>query len=56
MKTSKVTSKEEFELLLEIRELKRKIGIADHPNNVEDLPAERDRLRRMVNICYGKDV
>jgi hypothetical protein len=50
-------SKEEFKLLLEIRQLKQTLGIADHPDReVPDLKAERDRLRKIVKVCYGEEI
>jgi hypothetical protein len=45
-------NKEEFNILLEIKQLKRRLGFAEHPTEVKDLKAERDRLRRLVRFCY----
>ena len=44
-------SKTEFKLLCEIRNLKRKLGLAESATKVVDLKAERDRLREIVKVC-----
>ena len=44
-------SKRDFEVLCEIRQLKRKLGIAEQLDSIMDLEAERDRLRRLVKVC-----
>ena len=46
--------KAEFKLLLEIRELKRQLGLAEQePRKILNLKTERDRLRRIVTIING---
>lgn len=49
-------TKEEFKLLLEIRDLRNTLGIADHPDRIipgDDLQAERDRLLQIVKVSHG---
>jgi len=48
----KEINKEEFNILLEIRQLRRRLGFAEHSTEVEDIKALRNRLRRLVKFCY----